>query len=282
MPHESPILVLSANGKTGRRIVQRLRDGGFPVRLGTRSSSPRFDWDEPSTWPAVLRGVKRVYLAFPTDLASPHAAPVISALTKLAREVGVEHLVLLSGRGESHAENCENIVRASGLGFTLVRASWFAQNFSEGQLLPAVLEGVLALPAGDVREPFVDADDIADVAVAALTEDHHQGQVYDVTGPELLTFTEVASVLSRFTGRAITYQPISLTAFHDGLEQTLGPDFAKMMTDLCAEVFDGRNARLGDGVERALGRKPRDFEGYCRAALDAGFWRRPSANESDS
>jgi len=268
----APILVIGSTGKTGRRIVQRLTDLGYAVRGGSRRSSPAFDWDDRSTWAEALRGVEVAYISFFPDLAVPGAPAAIGALVEVAEREGVKRLVLLTGRGEANAESCEAIVRSSGLGFTIIRASWFNQNFSEGHLIEPVFQGVLAIPAGAVREPFVDVDDIADVAVAALTEDGHDGELYEVTGPRLLSFAEVASALSDAVGWEIRYAAITSEQFRDGLTAEAGPEFANMLTDLCAEVLDGRNEWLGDGVQRALGRAPRDFAEYCRDAAASGAW----------
>jgi uncharacterized protein YbjT (DUF2867 family) len=269
----SPILVIGATGKTGRRIVAGLTERGYNVRPGARGSAIPFDWEQPGTWAAALQGVRAVYISYFPDLAFPGASEQIEALTKLATEAGVERLVLLSGRGEHHAEECEEIVRNCGLDFTLVRASWFAQNFSEGYLRDMLLDGAVALPAGHVREPIVDVDDIADVAIAALTEPQHAGQLYVVTGPRLLTFADAAADLSAATGRAIQYVPITLEQFHDGMKQTAGEFVADVFTEICRETLDGRNESLGDGVQRALGRAPRDFTDMCRAAAAAGAWK---------
>ncbi len=273
---KSPILVIGSTGKTGRRIVQRLSELGHAVREGSRQSEPPFDWEKPSTWPEALRGVEAAYISFFPDLAVPSAPAAIEELTACAAEAGVKRLVLLSGRGEVNAQRCENIVRACGVSFTLIRASWFSQNFNEGHLLEPVLDGVVALPAGEVREPFVDADDIADVAVAALTDDRHAGQLYELTGPRLLSFAEAAAEISKAAGRGIEYAAISLEQFRAALTETAGPEFANMLTDLCKEVLDGRNESLGDGVQKALGRAPRDFAGFCRAAAASGVWDLPN------
>ncbi len=274
----SPILVIGPTGKTGRRIVQKLTQGGFAVREGSRRSDPPFDWDQPQTWPAAFAGVKAAYVTFYPDLAVPGAPAAITALTKCAKESGVDRLVLLSGRGEANAQRCEDIVRHSGVGYTLIRASWFNQNFDEGQLLGPVLDGVVAMPAGTVKEPFVDTDDIADVAVAALTDARHSGQLYEVTGPRLLSFDDVAAELSRAIGRNIQYAAISFDQFHAALNEDAGPDVADLLTNLCKEVFDGRNESLGDGVPRALGRPPRDFSEYCRSVAATGIWSMDPSN----
>jgi uncharacterized protein YbjT (DUF2867 family) len=272
----SPILVIGSTGKTGRRIVQRLRDNGHTVRDGSRRSDPPFDWEDPGTWPAALDAVESVYISFFPDLAVPSAAAAIKALTTCAVTAGVKHMVLLSGRGEVNAQRCENIVRDCGVSFTLIRASWFAQNFNDGHLLEPVLSGVVALPAGDVREPFVDADDIADVAVAALTDERHAGKLYELTGPRLLSFADAAAEISKAAGRDIQYAAISSEQFRDALTEEAGPEFANMLTDLCKEVLDGRNASLGNGVQKALGREPRDFSDFCRAAAASGVWSLPN------
>ena len=188
----------------------------------------------------------------------------------------MRRLVLLSGRGEANAQRCESIVAQSGLEYSLVRASWFAQNFSEGALLPQVLSGTIAMPAGDVREPFVDVDDIAEVAVAALGEDNHNGRLYEVTGPRLLSFAEAAAEIARATGRDIQYVPISFDELYAGMSPVVGEAMAGMFTELCREVLDGRNASTANGVREALGREPRDFADYCRAMAATGIWQVPA------
>ncbi|WP_449065043.1 NmrA family transcriptional regulator [Planomonospora algeriensis] len=271
---QRPVLVIGSTGKTGHRIVHRLTGLGHPVRGVSRRSDPPFVWEEPSTWPGALRGAGAVYVSFSPDLAAPGAPAAIETLTSYAADAGVERLVLLSGRGETNAQRCEEIVSGAGPDWTLLRASWFSQNFTEGHLLPSVLEGVIALPAGDVAEPFLDVDDIADVAVAALTGDGHSGRLYELTGPRLLTFHEAAAEISKAAGHEVGYVPISSEQFHAAVAQNAGPDYADLLTDLCAEVFDGRNESLGHGVREALGREPRDFTDFCRAAAASGAWTR--------
>jgi uncharacterized protein YbjT (DUF2867 family) len=270
--NHSPILVTGATGKTGRRIVQRLHSAGYPVRAGSRAAQPAFDWTKPELWPAVLEGVRTVYVSYAPDLAAPDAPSIIEAFTARARHAGVERLVLLSGRGEKGAQVCEEIATSSGVPCTRLRASWFFQNFDEGQLLPAVLGGQVALPAGDVLEPFVDADDIADVAFAALTDARHDGQLYELTGPRLLTFEEAVREISNACGRSVSYASVSAEDFEVALASEMGREMARFFTELCKEVFDGRNAHLTDGVRRALGREPRDFAAYCHRCASSGVW----------
>jgi uncharacterized protein YbjT (DUF2867 family) len=270
----APILVIGSTGKTGSRIVRSLTEKGFPVREGSRNSAIPFDWEKPETWAAALAGVKAAYVSYFPDLAFPGAAAKIEALTKAATAAGVRKLVLLSGRGEAHARHCEEIVRNCGLDFTLVRAAWFAQNFSEGYLQAPVLDGVVAVPAGDIKEPIADVDDIADVAVAALTDDRHNGELYEITGPRLLTFTEAAAEISSAAGIPVSYMPITLEQFHAGMLEIGGPLIADVFTEICRETLDGHNAYLTDGVQRALGRAPRDFADFCRDAAASGAWKK--------
>ncbi|QDC10780.1 NmrA family transcriptional regulator [Oceanicola sp. D3] len=269
---DQPILVIGATGKTGRRVASRLEARGLPVRRGARSSVTPFDWEAPETWAPALRGARAAYVTYFPDLAFPGAVEKLESLCETARDVGVEHLVLLSGRGEHHARLGEEVVRNSGVDFTIVRAAWFAQNFSEGYLRDPVLAGVLPMPGGDIAEPIIDIDDIADVAVAALTEEGHRGQLYEVTGPRLMTFAEMAAELSRATGSEIQHVPISFEAFHANIAQAGGDFVADVFTAIARETLDGRNAHTTDGVMRALGRSPRDFADFALGAARGGAW----------
>jgi uncharacterized protein YbjT (DUF2867 family) len=202
MTQQKPILVLGGTGKTGRRIVERLTARGIPTRVGARSGEPPFDWDDRDTWAPVQQGVGSVYVSHYLD-ALLGSAEVIGSFAELAVANGIPRLVHLSGRGEAEAELAEPAVRDTGAELTTLRSTWFSQNFSESYFLDGLLAGELALPAVNTPEPFVDADDIADIAVAALTEDGHVGETYELTGPRLLTFTEAVAEIAQATGREI-------------------------------------------------------------------------------
>ncbi|MEM1202239.1 MAG: NAD(P)H-binding protein [Acidobacteriota bacterium] len=267
------ILVLGATGKTGRRVVAGLEAKNVPVRLGSRSAEPAFDWHHEAGWDACLDGVEAVYITYSPDLAVPGATDAIQAFVDRAERHGVERLVLLSGRGEDEAQACERIVQSSRLDSTIVRASWFHQNFSEGAFVDMVLAGQLTLPAVDTLEPFVDAGDIAEVAVTALTEPGHAGEVYEVTGPRLMSFEDVARELSRAARREIRLVPIPHEAFVAAVRDSGAPkEVVWMMDYLFATVLDGRNAHLTDGVQRALGRPPKDFAAYAGEVAATGLW----------
>ena len=266
-------LVLGGTGKTGGRVVERLTALHRPVRIGSRSGEPPFDWADQRTWAPALDGATSAYLSFYPDLAVPGAAGAIRAFVDLAARQGLRRLVLLSGRGEEEAQLSEEVVMKSGLEWTIVRASWFNQNFSEGHLLEPVRGGEVVLPVGNVGEPFVDTDDIADVAVAALTENGHAGQLYEVTGPRLMTFAEAVGEIAVAAGRDIRFRPVSIEEYAGMLaEYELPADEVALLTYLFTEVLDGRNAHLADGVERALGRPPRDFRDYARTVASTGVW----------
>jgi uncharacterized protein YbjT (DUF2867 family) len=266
-------LVLGGTGKTGRRVVHRLKARGLPVRVGSRSGEPPFDWEDWATWAPALRDVESVYVSYYPDLAVPGAVAAVRLFADLAVEAGVRRLVLLSGRGEEEAQRAELAVQEAGAEWTVVRCSWFSQNFSENYLLEPILSGKVTLPAGDVPEPFVDADDIADVAVAALTEDGHAGEIYELTGPRLLTLEEAVGEIARATGREVRYVPVSVEEYSSMLaEHEVPAEFVSLLTYLFSEVLDGRNAYLTDGVQRALGREPKDFANYVRDAAATGIW----------
>ena len=271
MTKQLETLLIGGAGKTGRRVESRLRARGVPVRVASRSAATRFDWADESTWEAALGEARAVYVTFYPDLAVPWAAERVGKLARLAVARGAERLVLLSGRGEHQVWPAEPEVREAGAAFTIVRCAFFCQNFSEGALVDGILHGELAFPAGEVREPFVDADDIADVVAGALTDERHAGQIYDLTGPRLLSFREAMAEISRASGRSVRYTPVSGETYQGMLTPFLPAEEASFLVELFGMLLDGHNSLLTDGVERALGRKPRDFADYARDA--ASVWR---------
>ena len=266
-------MVLGGNGKTGRRVAERLLAQGVEVRIGSRSATPAFDWYDDTTWAAALDGVSAAYVSFYPDLAMTGAPERIGAFARLAADAGVKRLVLLSGRGEPEAQRSEQELIAAGTEYTIVRCSWFAQNFSEAFMVDAVRAGEVAVPAAPVPEPFVDAEDIADVAVAALTDDRHVGQIYELTGPRALRFDEAVSEIAAASGREVRFTRIPVDAFRAGmLEAGVPSDEAELVTWLFTDVLDGRNIEPQDGVQRALGRAPRDFGEFARTTAATGVW----------
>ncbi|WP_448108071.1 NAD(P)H-binding protein [Pseudomonas azerbaijanoccidentalis] len=270
---QQTILILGATGKTGRRIAKQLEASGQSVRRGSRGATPPFDWEDRSTWGASLEGVHAAYISFQPDLAVPGALESIQAFTDLAVKSGVSKLVLLSGRGEVEAEQAERVVQNSGADWTILRASWFCQNFSEAHFLEPIQQGELALPVGNIAEPFIDVEDIAEVAVAALTQPGHAGQLYELTGPRALTFAEAVAEIARATHRDISFVAVPPDAYRHALEQAQLPaELIDLVLYLFTTVLDGRNTPVTDGVQRALGRPARDFSDYVRRTAATNIW----------
>ena len=270
-------LVIGASGKTGRRVTDRLIAQGRRVRPVSRSTEPGFDWQDERTWAPALDGVDAAYITYFPDLALPGAAETVDAFARLAVERGVRRLVLLSGRGEEGAQRAERYLQNCGAEWTIVRCAFFNQNFDEN-FADSVRHGVLGMPAGDTAEPFVDADDIADVVVAALSDDRHIGELYELTGPRLLTLAEAADELGAAIGREVRYLPLTAEEFGAKLGAHGMPEAdATLLAELLTEVLDGRSSHLGDGVERALGRPARDFADYARDTAAMGVWNLEAA-----
>lgn len=270
---QETILILGATGKTGRRITQRLEAAGLPVRQGSRGATPPFDWEDRTTWDAALDGIQAVYISYQPDLAVPGALETVQSFTDQAVKSGVSNLVLLSGRGEVEAEQAESVIQNSGVDWTILRASWFFQNFSEAHFLGPILQGELALPVGHIAEPFIDAEDIAEIAVDALTKTKHSGQLYELTGPRALTFAEAVDAIARATKREISFTAVPPDAYRQALEQEELPvQLIDLVLYLFTTVLDGRNTPVADGVQRALGRPARDFSDYVQRTAATGVW----------
>ena len=268
------ILVLGANGKTGKRVAERLQQrNDIEIVMGSRTAEPAFDWENPETWPAVLKGADAVYITFQPDLAVPAATEIIQKFTFLATRLGVQKMVLLSGRGEKEAQVCEEIVKASAKNWTIVRASWFNQNFSESFFLDPILAGIVALPRAEALEPFTDADDIAAVVTASLLEEKHNGKTYELTGPRLLTFQQAVQEIAEASGRNISFQELTLAQYIQMLQEYQIPeDHIWLVNYLFEHVLDGRNSSITNDIEKVLGRKAKDFKTYAQETAKTGIW----------
>ncbi len=268
------ILVIGGTGKTGRKIVTSLTEKGHEVRVGSRKSSPAFDWDDAATWADAFEGVQKAYITFQPDLAVPGALAAIEQLVNVARNAKVQKLVLLSGKGEREAELCEQAVINSGLDYTIVRASWFNQNFSESFFLEPIQAGHVALPQANIGIPFVDTDDIADVAVEVLLDDKHNGQIYQLTGPELLTFKQAVAEIASASAREISFMPITISAYTGMMEaQGVPKEFVWLVGYLFTEVLGGAFiSEITNDIELVLGRKPKTFAAYAKEAAATGVW----------
>ncbi|MFE7569173.1 NAD(P)H-binding protein [Streptomyces sp. NPDC057539] len=272
-------LVLGATGKTGRRIVPRLRLHGTPVRAASRSSATRFDWSDPDGWDAALRGISVAYVV------APRVPGPVHEFVARAEAAGVRRLVLLSGRGADtwgdstfglDMRSAEEAVRGSALEWTILRPSNFAQNFDEDVFHAPLVAGELALPAGAVPEPFIDVDDVADAATAVLTEaGRHAGRVYELTGPRALTFGEAVELISRASGRPLAYRRIPPAEYAAALvKEGLSEEDAHHVAEMFVLMERGLIAATTVDLATLLGRAPRTFEEYVARTAAAGAWRR--------
>jgi uncharacterized protein YbjT (DUF2867 family) len=257
-------LVLGGTGTTGRRIADRLRSAGHDVRTASRTGSDvRLDLDDPSTWAPALDGITAAYLMEPTVRPGDRLA----RFTELALASGVRRLVLLSASRASDPDHplhaVEQTVRGCDAEWTILHPNWFAQNFTEGPWKNAVRSGTLALPAGDGRTPFIDADDIADVAVAALTTADHNGRTYDLTGPEAITFTEAADQLTE-AGLRVEYVALSPAEYTEQqVAQGIPRPGAELLADVLTSIANGHGGEPTADVEQALGRPARTFKAFA-------------------
>ncbi|MFJ8590933.1 NmrA family transcriptional regulator [Streptomyces sp. NPDC093598] len=268
------VVVTGASGRTGSRVARAAEAAGLTVRAASRATG--FDWWDGSTWADALRGADAAYLVHPSDVGAPGAAEAVGALAREAVRLGVRRLVLLSARGEDQALPTEEALHASGADWTVVRAAWFAQNFSEGPLVAELREsGELVFPADEVREPFLDVRDIADVVVTALRSgDRYVGQTLALSGARLLTFGEAVAEIAGATGRPLTYRAVSARDYEEVLvDFGMPPEEAAGLRAIFDTLLDGRNAHLSDGVREVLGRAPRDFGDFVREEAAAGTWK---------
>jgi len=268
-----PILIIGKNGKTGSRVNQRLQNLGYITRPVSRSTVPAFDWNAPSTWESAIKGTQSAYVTYQPDLAVPSAEDSIKAFVRVAKKAGLKHIVLLSGRGEEGAQRAEKVLMDSGIAWNIVRCSWFNQNFSESFMAEGIMAGELVLPYAETIEPFVDADDIADVAVATLTDSKHHNKLYELTGPRLLNFSQCVKEISEALGRPVKYTGIPMDDYINALKAQGAPeDLQWLLRELFTVVFDGRNSNVMHGIEEALGRPATDFKTYVQKTIKSGAW----------
>jgi len=268
-------LVIGGTGKTGRKVVESLKLLNQNVRVGSRSSKPTFDWNNEGTWEDALEGVDKMYITYQPDLAVPGALQSIESLIALAKKNNLKKVVLLSGKGEREAELCEQVVIHSGLDYTIVRASWFSQNFSESFFLEPIQQRFVALPQADVQVPYVDTGDIADVVVEALLHEKHNGQIYQLTGPTTLSFKEAIAEIAEATNRDIGFMPISIDQYVAAMkEQGIPADFVWLIEYLFTEVLGNPMvSETGNDIEKVLKRKPKSFSEYVNETVKTGIWK---------
>ena len=268
-----PVLVVGASGKTGSRVLRELRKRGVGTRAVSRTTPIPFDWGDAATWREALEGMSAAYVTYSPDLAVPQAVPDLGHFATLAKAAGLERVVLLSGRNEPGAQAAEGELRSVMPQAIVLRSSWFNQNFSEGHFVPYVANGLLELPVEDVREPFIDADDLAEAAANCLLHSGLEGEAYDLTGPELLSFREAAETIRSVSGQSLEFRSISLAAFESGLKSVgLDEETVALMRMLFTEVLDGRNESITDDLMKLLGRESGSFRDFVAREVRLGTW----------
>lgn len=267
-------LIIGGTGKTGRKVVESLELLNQNVRIGSRTSQPAFDWNIEDTWEDALEGVDKMYITYQPDLAVPGAKQSIKNLIALARKRNLKKIVLLSGKGEREAELCEQVVINSGLDYTIVRASWFNQNFSESFFLEPIQQGFVALPQADVQVPYVDTADIADVVVEALLHEEHNGQIYQLTGPTTLSFKEAIAEIAKATHRDIAFAPITIEEYVAAMKELGVPaDFVWLIEYLFTEVLGNPMvSETTNDIEKVLKRKPKSFAEFVHETAKTDIW----------
>ncbi|THV41875.1 NAD(P)H-binding protein [Glycomyces buryatensis] len=278
--HGKTILVIGATGKVGRRLTEQLRAAGHDVRGVSRRTAIPFDWHDASTWGAALEGVSAAYI-IPPDEPIP-AREFVTA----AANAGVQRLVSQSGRRihvlvEAAGAGPDDVamyamqeaLKHSGVEWTVLQANNFNQNFSEGDNLPALLAGELALPLRGTTEPFIDVEDIAAVAVAVLTEDGHSGQIYELSGPESISFEDAVQIIAKAAGKEITFRAEDPEDYVEALKAAGVPEPLIEFLDVMYGVMrEGKIADVADGVQAVLGREPVAFADWAARAAKEGSW----------
>ncbi|WP_420379879.1 NmrA family NAD(P)-binding protein [Gilvibacter sp.] len=272
---KNQFLILGGTGKTGSRIAKLLQERGELVRLGSRSANPAFNWEDTSNWAHVLHGITHLYITYQPDLAVPGAFEAVSELVAQAKVAGVQKIVLLSGKGETEAQRCEHLIKDSGIDYTIIQCNWFSQNWSESFLMEPVLAGHVALPMSTYKIPFVDADDIADVAVEVFLNPAHNGLTYELTGPKGYTFREAVATIAEASGRSIGFTPVSIADYKAVMQQMgLGDDYVWLITYLFTEVIGNPdNSIITNDIEKIIGRPAKDFQQYANEMASSGVWR---------
>jgi uncharacterized protein YbjT (DUF2867 family) len=265
--------VVGATGKTGSRVLRSLNNMGYNTRGLSRSAHNHFDWSDRSSWKKALEGVDSVYVTYFPDLAVPQAEDDMKAFVEVAKGCGIKHVVLLSGRGEEGAQRAEDVIKSCGLDWNVVRASWFMQNFSESFMLEGLQAGELTLPTPYATEPFIDVDDIADIVVAALTQNELRNQLLEITGPALHSFEDCVEMIAKANHRDILFQSLPVNEYLAAAqEQGLSDDMAWLINELFVNVLDGRNESTTDTVERVLGRPATSFQKYVDGISNTDVW----------
>lgn len=267
----SPILLIGGTGKVGRRLESALRRRGHRVRIASRRAGDvEFDWAEPETYDRAVAGVEAMFIIGPGSATD--WSPLLRDLLARAAEAGVHRAVLLSARGvEFHpggaVDRAEHALREGPVPWVILRPSHFAQNFTEAMFVP--VDGMVRAPVGDGAEPFVDVEDVAEVAASLLTDPSFEHEVVEISGPEAVDFSSAVSHLGEAAGRRFAFVDEPPDQHVERLRAAGTPEgYIAWRMAMLGGIRSGDDAYLSDGVRRVLGRPAISFPEW--ATREAG------------
>ena len=276
------ILAIGATGNLGRAVVTFLAAKGYKVKAAARNpaktafpsgvETAKCDYQDPGTFDPALKGVEGLFLlAPPLDSDAPNK---LNPIIDKAKATGVKHVVFISAFGVDAVEQAplrriERYLMASGLNYTILRPNFFMENFSTGFLAPMVKQGGVYLAAGDGKTSFISVTDIAEVAATAFQKGLF-GKEYNLTGPEALDHAAATNILSKVTGKNITYHPLTEEAMFQGMRQNGLPESAiEYIGVLYGAVRAGYAAAITKDVETVTGQEPLTFDAFARQSAPA-------------
>lgn len=271
MSNQAPTaLILGGTGRTGSLLAGKLAGQGIVTRTASRRGADvRFDWDDPATHAGALAGVDRLYLVTPVLRVA--YADQVAGFLDLAETAGVRHVTFLSTYNADQAPHGIDIAAVEAdlasrqaITHSVLRPSWVMQNFTDDHL--PVIDGMITAPSGGGTEAFVDADDIAAVAAETLLHpDAHAGTQYTLTGPQALTFREVADIIASVSGRPVRYNDIDQETWISGaLAAGVPANYAVMLRWLTGAIIGGTGSTPTDDIEKVTGRPPATFREFAQ------------------
>ncbi|WP_030796613.1 NAD(P)H-binding protein [Streptomyces sp. NRRL S-337] len=271
-------LVIGATGTTGSRTAAQLTSAGHAVKAASRRATPVpgaepviFDWYDADTHHAALDGAERVYVIPP--VGEPDPAAVVLPFLRRAGAAGVRRAVLLSASSIPKGGPAVGLVHQALPGifdeWAVLRPSWFMQNFTGSHMhaLSIRADGTIWTATGSGRVGFVDADDIAAVAVRALTDEHTPNDDLLLTGPEALSYDDIATVVTEVTGRPVVHRPLSYEEMCDRLAELMPKEFAVLLAGMDRAIAEGTEDRVTDSIRRVTGRPARTFRDVAEREL---------------
>ena len=279
------ILVTGGTGSTGTALAARLQSADLPVRIASRQPAPntaqvRFDWEDETTYGPALGGVEAVYLVAPVSAADPaltrYPERVMVPFLRRALDAGVRRAVLLSSsaipEGGPALGQVHQAVREMMPEWSVLQPSWFMQNFVNA-LRPGIQnDGEIVTATGDGQVGFIDVGDIAEVAFYALANAEPHNQAHILTGPQALSYSDAAAIISEAAQRPVRHVSISTQQLQERFMGFGMPAaYAALLAGLDEGIKHGAQDRTTTAVEDVTGRPPKSFAAFARENAEA--WR---------